>query len=420
MKIAALTLSFPVLEIHSTVTYAVLRKPTLFEKAILEVVAEFATDKEYGEMSLQKVFGEMLAVPEEESFVQPALSQLLEMGMLEGPKETASMQNIKLRDLRLTDTGEEMRARGAFPGVQQQQRFVHLYDPIRDRLLNSEEKAALSESPEGTAVDIENEQLVAKSLIERTIRGRSGEMENDIRQIDTGAIETRWLTHDGDLALSETGELSIRLGDDFYDDYFRHFSSKWLFDNFLSDFLTDASIEKDLLKTKPKTFSKIAKKAEAVFPARDLDMKMKLSGKMTHFLRYQPYLKNHLKCKRKTLLVVFGYPEGDAPVKIDWSDALNGAVIFLDKSFPVKGCYYLNAERENLFVDLFEIIINGDPYPAPLGYPLKKDRKEVDPQPLYEILSPLIDQTGEVQHQLIKLFWRPAEEVWQKIKEMTT
>ncbi len=420
MKIATLNISFPVLQIHSKVTYAILRKPTLFEKAILEVIAEFASDEEYGEMSLQKVFGEMLAVPEEESFMQPALSQLLKMKLLECPAKVEQLQSIKLRDLRLTAIGESMREKGSFPGIQQQQTFIHCYDPIRDRLLSTEEQDSLSKTPEAAAVAIEDEQTVAKELIKRTIRIQSGGKDNEIQQIEAGEIETRWLTQDGDLTVNENGELSICFGDDFYDDYFRHFSSKWLFSNFLADYLTDVNIADDLQKEAPKPFSRIIKKAETIFSARDLDMKMKLSGRMTHFLRYQPYLKNHLKCKRKTLLVVYGYPEGDTPVKIEWSDTLNGAVIFLEELFPIKGCYYLNSERENLFVDLFEIIINGDPFPVPLGYSLKKDCQQVDLQPLFKMLSPLLDQSGEVQHQLIKLFWLPAEEVWQRIKEMTS
>ncbi|MEZ4763650.1 MAG: hypothetical protein R3C26_10785 [Calditrichia bacterium] len=62
---------------------------------------------------------------------------------------------------------------------------------------------------------------------------------NEIRQVRTESVDTRWLTRDGDLQISPDGELSIEFGDSFYDDYIRHFNSKWLVNNLLSNFLPD-------------------------------------------------------------------------------------------------------------------------------------------------------------------------------------
>lgn len=433
MKIAAIQISFPVLHIHSKVTYAVLRKPTLFERAILEVVGEFSGDERYGGYSLQRVFGEMLAVPEEDQFVLPSLRQLAEFGLIAVAVEFDSLQHVKLRDLTLTDAGRKMRERKAFPGLQRHRNLSYHYDPIQDRLLTAAEQELLSETPGDLSVAVEDEAAVGMQLVERVIRRRAAGAEPppgeapaagegdqyEIREIHIEGIQTLWQTREGELALAPDGELSIELGDPVYEDYFRHFSGRWLFENFLADFLTDVQLDTGFRQATPRPLREIADATE-VFSARDIDLKMKLSSETTHFLRYQPYLDHHLVCKKKTLLVVFGYPHGEAPANILWDDELNGAVVFLAEPFPIPGCYYLNSERDNLSVDLFEVRINGDPYAIPLGYSLPKSDRRLNPAPLFKRLEPLIDKSGEVQYQLIKLFWRSPEEVWEIIKRLTS
>ncbi len=429
MKIAAIQISFPVLHIHSKVTYAVLRKPTLFERAILEVVGEFSGDATYGGYSLQRVFGEMLAVPEEDQFVLPSLRQLVEFGLIAAAVNFDSLQDVKLRDLTLTEAGREMRERKVFPGMQMHRNRSYHYDPIQDRLLSAAEQELLSETPGDLSVAVEDEAAVAAQLVERVIHRPAagtgpatedpGDEEYEIREIHIEGIQTLWLTREGELTLSLQGELSIELGDSVYEDYFRHFSGRWLLDNFLADLLTDLQFDSDFRQATPRPPEEIAHATE-VFSARDIDLKMKLSRETAHFLRYQPYLDHHLVCKKKTLLVVFGHPHNEAPGKILWDDALNGAVIFLEEPFPIPGCYYLNSERENLFVDLFAVHINGDPAAVPLGFSLPKSDRRLNPAPLFKKLEPLIDKSGEVQYQLIKLFWRSPEEVWEIIKRLTS
>ncbi|MEZ4746939.1 MAG: hypothetical protein R3C41_12755 [Calditrichia bacterium] len=422
MKIATIHISFPVLQIRSKVSYAALRKPTVFEQSILELISRFSNDHNYGGYTLDRVFGEMLNVPETDRMVLPSLQQLVELGLVRSNQKIDSLANVPLNALKLTDSGAEILAKKAFPGMQMSREMSHCYDPVKDMLLSETEQELLSDSPEEIFIAWEDEEAVAETLVEQSIRRKSGSSgaPNEIRQVRTESVDTRWLTRDGDLQISPDGELSIEFGDSFYDDYIRHFNSKWLVNNLLSNFLPDVQPPDKKGATKLRSFSAIAKHAESIFAAGELDLKLRLSAEKTHFLNYQPYLKHHLKIKPKTLLVIFNYPDGKDAVKIEQNDKSGGAIVFLDEKFPIAGCQYLNSDGENLFVDMFDVTINGDAYPFPLGFSLKRDHKSLNTAPFFNILDEIIDQSDDVQHQLIKLFWESPDKVWDRIKKMTS
>ena len=418
MKVATITISFPVLQIRSRAVYAALRKPTVFELGILEAINDYAADPVYGEYSLLKVFGEMLGVPETDRLLLPSLRQLAELGLVKTGTNLDELEKVALRTLALTTQGREILARKVFPGVQMTRDFSHSYDPVRDRLLLGEELEQLSESPAEQFIEWDDEEAVAVSLAEDAVRSGA---ESQVSEVKTRSLETKWLNRSGDLLVSPEGELTLSFGDNLYDDYFRHFSSRWLIKNVLASLLTDWEGAAEISSARPRVFGKLHGHLSDVFPAGDLDLKLKLSGEMvTHFLNYQPYLKPQLKCRSQTLLVVFGNPAKERQSDILWDENINGAVIFVDRLFPLQNGYYLSSTGENLFIDLFELTVNGDPYPIPLGYSLKSDDKRLATAALFKLLEPLIDKTGDVQQQLIKLFWQPPDQVWARIKEMTS
>jgi hypothetical protein len=234
-------------------------------------------------------------------------------------------------------------------------------------------------------------------------------------------METRWLTREAEVHISETGELTIHFGDILYDDYVRYFNSRWLLENILFELFPDepsATTE----KTSAKPFSTIVNKVDEIFPITEIDLKLRIQPDTVHFFDYQPYLKHQLKPKPNTALIVFGFPGiSEKSPEIDFNEQEKAAVIRLAQPFPVADCQYLNANGENLFSGNFEITINEDTFTLPIGYRIA-DRnftgKKLDA--LYQLLNKIIDKTDEVQFQLIKLFWEKPEVVWAKIKEMTS
>lgn len=422
MKLSTLHISFPILKITSMVSQAVSRKPTLFEKAILELIARFGDDEGYRDYSLEKVFSEILKVPEVDNFVQPTVDQLINFSIIDCKGNHASLADVRLKDLSLTPNGKRLLESGAMPVFKEKNHVEHHYDPIQDRLLSADEEKKLSAKAKGQPLEMDTEGLYPDYLIREALAASSkGDgLQTDAHNIMPANTTILWKTVEGEVRLSEEGELSLHFADPFYDDYFSQFNSEWLYKNYLAELFEDDLTGNATKEIRPGAFHEIAETVTDVFPARDLDLKMKLSGETAHFLKYHPFLKRQLKIKANTLLVAFEYPGAKKSGKMEWDAKKNGAIVFLKEKFPIENCHYLNSDKENFFISPFEIKVNTELFSVPLGYSLKKKSRELNVKQVIKLLEKRIDESDEVQHQLIKLFWRSSEEVLRLIEKMTT
>jgi hypothetical protein len=431
MKFTSIHISFPILKITSLISQAISRQPTLFEKTILELINRFGGEEVYREFTLEKVFSEILQVPETGNFVQPTLEQLVNFSIVDCKTDHTSLAEVRIKDLSLTPNGKRLLERGVMPVFKEKNRLEHFYDPIQDRLIAAQELPEVSEKAKGKPLEMDTEGLYPDYLIREEIQKQEGKgtsSSNDPPRgkgdfsphdmIPAGAT-TLWKTLEGRVIISDEGELNLGFDDPFYDDYFSQFNSEWLFQHYLAELFVDDLIGNAASKSRPGAFHEISESIADIFPARDLDLKMKLSGEKTHFLRYHPFLKRQLQIKSHTLLVVFEYPAKENPDQMRWDAKKNGALVLLPDPFPLEHCHYLNSDEENFFVSPFEIKLNGELFSVPLGYSLKPGAPELKIQPIFKMLEKKIDESGEVQAQLIKLFWRSSEEVLRLIEKMT-
>ena len=412
MKLSRLRFSFPVMKIACTVAHGVPRKPTVFERALLELTERFSGDEDYREYNLEKVFGEILGVPEVDNFVRPSLEKLLAAGLLQFEGDLASLSAVRLQDLILTAEGTQMLQRGELPGELSFHPLKFFYDPLRRELVAAAESTGLEEKPAGVALHIDIEENFPESFIREEFARKPPEgitPESKIQRVVRDEVRLLWKTVEGEIHLSEKGEVGLLFNDEFYENYFLEMPGEQLYESVLAG-LFDYEAGADGIPLS-RDFPKLARSLAHLFPAKDLDLHIKLIPDTVHFLRYQDYLKDHLACKPNTLMVVFEHLAEDCPEGIEWDVAINGAIIYLDERFILEDCFYLNSRKDSLFVQYFQFKVNGIEYMLPLGYGLKKDDPQLDLGGYYELLEELLDISDDPDHQLIKLFWKPADAV---------
>lgn len=412
MKLTRLRFSFPVMKIACTVAHGVPRKPTVFERAMLELTERFAADEDYRSYNLEKVFGEILGVPEVDNFVRPSLEKLLAAELLRLEGEPGALSAVRLQDLALTAEGVQMLQRGELPG----ELFFHplkfFYDPLRRELVAAAESAGLDETPAGIALQVDVEDRFPEAFIREEFARKPPEgihPDSRIQKIVRDEVRLLWKTVEGEVHISEKGEIGLLFNDEFYENYFLELPGEQLYETVLASLFAYENAGEGIPLSRD--FPAVARSLAHLFPARDLDLHIKLIPDTVHFLRYQDYLKDHLVCKPNTLLVVFEHLAEDCPEGIDWDASINGAIIYLDERFIIEDCYYLNSRKESLFVQYFQFKVNGIEYMLPLGYGLKKDDPALELGEHYELLEELLDISGDPDHQLIKLFWKPADAV---------
>jgi hypothetical protein len=423
MFFANFLISFPVYQLTCRTVYAALRKPTVFEESILMLVNNYSDHPQSKTLTLASVFREILNVPESAKLVLPSLQQLIDAGLINSREPVQSLDTVQLEALQLTRIGKEILSKKAFPGQQLTRENRLYYDPIRDLILSEDEQALLTDVAEPVYLDTEAPATTVDHLAQSHIRQlhHTGDAATEILDIKISEMETKWLTREAEVHISESGELSLHFGDILYDDYVRYFNSRWLLENILMELFPEAISSADNKETAT-PFSTIYKKIEEIFPVTEMDLKLRIRPETIHFFNYQPYLKQQLKPKPNTALIVFGYPGIDEKKpEIFFNEQDKSAVIRLGQSFPIANCQYINAKGENLFSGNFGIVINEEIFTLPIGYRIA-DRYFTNQQltGLYQLLNKIIDKTNEVQWQLIKLFWEKPEVVWAKIKEMTS
>lgn len=412
MKLTRLRFSFPVLKIACSVAHGVPRKPTVFERALLELAERFSGDEDYRAYTLEKVFGEILGVPEVDNFVRPSLETLLAAELLRLEGELASLSAVRLQDLALTAEGAQMLQRGELPGELSFHPLKFFYDPLRRELVPAAESAGLDEAPAGIALQIDVAENFPEAFIREEFNRKPPEgihPDSRIQKVTREEVRLLWKTVEGEIHIAETGEIGLLFNDEFYENYFLEMPGEQLYETVLAGLFDYENGGEGIPLSRD--FPALARSLAHLFPAKELDLHIKLIPDTVHFLRYQDYLKDHLVCKPNTLLVVFEHLAEDCPEGIDWDASINGAIIYLDERFILEDCYYLNSRKESLFVQYFQFKVNGVEYMLPLGYGRKQDDPQLELGGLYELLEELLDISGDPDHQLIKLFWKPADAV---------
>ncbi len=130
MKIATILASFPVFQLTSRVMHQTPRRPTAIERMLIRLSSEHAASTEIGQMSIGRIFSEMLCVPDAAILVAPCLEELVVLDVLTTEESSPDLQTVSLSNFSLTQRGREMLARGQLPGTPTEAVVSHVYNPI--------------------------------------------------------------------------------------------------------------------------------------------------------------------------------------------------------------------------------------------------------------------------------------------------
>ena len=134
MIIESQSVPFPVLEITSNVSCLSPRFATYLEKRMLRLVQRLGTHPEYGKWTLEKIFGEILGLPEVEEFLRPTLDELINSRALECENDHQELSVLRLCDFSITATGLDFLKAGQLPSRARSFKARHLFDPISNQL----------------------------------------------------------------------------------------------------------------------------------------------------------------------------------------------------------------------------------------------------------------------------------------------
>ena len=162
-------LSYPCIKYEAIVTHFTARKSSAIEWVILEVINGFANNSDYGPIALNTIFEQILQISDTDLLIKPCLIRLADLNAITviGLNDSASLEEILIRDVRLTETGMEMQRKGLLPGVDNENKVELHYDVVNNNIF--EVKAVnLREHSNGIQIkqiDNESEIVFPRSII---------------------------------------------------------------------------------------------------------------------------------------------------------------------------------------------------------------------------------------------------------------
>lgn len=138
MKLTTLNISYPIRRFNAVVSHFTPRNSTAIEWAILESARLIEDKPKYAEVPIGRFFSSILQISDVPSDVNKLLVQcilnLVDLNALESSSDiydTADLGEVPMSELRLTEDGREMQARGLLPGSvveNKEEFFYNLYN----------------------------------------------------------------------------------------------------------------------------------------------------------------------------------------------------------------------------------------------------------------------------------------------------
>jgi len=118
----------PIYQVESVVSYQTVRKPTVFEKLILNLCVEHQS--KLGENNLLQIC-EVFKI--EQAFLQQALDNLVDNDMLE--RNSQDLSGIYIKNLRLTHLGQNLYRRNEMPSYSKKVAIPFYYNPLLEQFV---------------------------------------------------------------------------------------------------------------------------------------------------------------------------------------------------------------------------------------------------------------------------------------------
>lgn len=219
MEISSISFSNPYIKYDSIVHHFTSRKSTSIEWVILELISRY--NNEYGSISIKMILEKMLFIPDTDSLVLPSLIELINLRAIESDfyiNENTKLDMISLSQIRLTDSGKELQAKGLIPGKEAEDSVAFIYDIIANNL-ELENKMTFQNNPTGIKLrEVSDENFIfddnrAKSILEELKnKNRFSWLQptSEIRNIDRGNYSILWRNFNDRINLLEDGKIELR------------------------------------------------------------------------------------------------------------------------------------------------------------------------------------------------------------------
>lgn len=119
MNFTEVTLSYPCVQHKIEVSHFTARKSTAIEWIILEAISKCQKLSDYECISIGELFKWIFTISDADLLIRPVLISLQDMGaiIVNGIDDETGLDSVEMKNLKLTDIGQEMQLKGLLPGV---------------------------------------------------------------------------------------------------------------------------------------------------------------------------------------------------------------------------------------------------------------------------------------------------------------
>ena len=224
MKRSGITIGTPVLQIRAVIHHATPRKPTAFERVILSLAGRFVGNDDFGRLSLEYVFEQLLGVSDPKPVVAPTLDELLSLDVIRYSGDPARLNELLLEEVEITERGERMIREDMLPARSMRALETFYYDPLANKLLRRSDASVCDKKPPALHLDAsEFKGVFPESLIRAQLKPAFYEWFEEVtvvEHLEPEDVSVLWKSdsvsfhhHDGVLSLdSPNGKLREFLG----------------------------------------------------------------------------------------------------------------------------------------------------------------------------------------------------------------
>lgn len=132
-KVCDISFLCPVLEYLVGVDYSTPRELTICERLVLEAI-NICKGTEFDALAISQLFESVILLPESEKLIRPVISALKNDGLLEIKiwNDALTLGDIFVKDIQLTDRGNNILRKGAYPSNARRKNMSLYYNPYQN------------------------------------------------------------------------------------------------------------------------------------------------------------------------------------------------------------------------------------------------------------------------------------------------
>ncbi len=250
MKLSDIRIGVPLLQLKTRISHSNPRRAMAFERVILDMARHFSRDPSLGGITLQRIFTDILCVPDPDPLVLPTLYELMDLGVI-SPRTITSLDALTMHDIEITGLGREMMDNGMMipSKLAQEDRTFH-FDPIGGRLLSEEESRSYIKTKPGISIDSSEFEGVFPEVLIRTSLEQSPAADDygKIEKIELESARPLWKEYIFSVEL-DSGSIKIVLkGNDSLNRYLASIDADKFYSTFIDPVFDYGKLSADQLE----------------------------------------------------------------------------------------------------------------------------------------------------------------------------